>query len=76
MKDTDQMPFGKYSKHPDKRIMQDVPASYLLWLWNEGLNFETKLTDNRGKVARYIRENMSALQQEDKDTIIKKEFEK
>lgn len=28
--DTDPMPFGKYKGTP----MQDVPASYLHWLWS------------------------------------------
>jgi uncharacterized protein (DUF3820 family) len=60
--DTDLMPFGKYSKAPDgPRIMQDVPAEYLLWLWEEGCN-------NFG-VKKYIEDNLETLKQECPDWI-------
>ena len=44
--------------------MQDVPASYLHYLWTHGLR------ENKGSnVADYIRRNLSALQSENKDLI-------
>ena len=61
--DTDPMPFGK---HKDK-LMQDVPASYLLWLWYDGglkKEHESGLSGDRLAVARYIIENLHALMQE------------
>lgn len=56
---TDQspMPFGV---HKDKN-MEDVPASYLLWLHNENCR--------HAEVAAYIEENLSALKLEFPDTI-------
>lgn len=56
---TDQspMPFGV---HKDKK-MEDVPASYLLWLHNQGCR--------NPDVAAYIEESMSALTLECPDTI-------
>lgn len=78
---TDQspMPFGKYGPHGAGLKMQQVPARYLLWLWNYGLapggsspqDSRPELEEDRSAVREYIRENMSALQQEDPDTIIK-----
>lgn len=59
MKDTDPMPFGKYKGKP----MQDVPASYLHYLWTSGLS----KTDE--PVANYIRENIDALKKEHPDGI-------
>lgn len=56
--DDSKMPFGK---HAGTR-MQDVPASYLLWLWNEGIR--------PGDVREYIERNLSALEKEDPNTII------
>lgn len=57
--DTDAMPFGKHKGVP----MQDVPASYLHFLWTNGLSKDDK------PVANYIRANLSALQQENPDLI-------
>lgn len=55
------MPFGK---HRGQR-MEDVPAAYLLWLWNNGLK------DQPGKeVHGYVSENLDALQQEAPDVIV------
>ena len=60
--DTDQMPFGKYSKPPDgPRAMQDVPGDYLLWLWEQG-------TSHFG-VRQYIINNMNSLLEECPDFI-------
>lgn len=59
--DTDLMPFGKY-----KGIsMQDIPVSYLHYLWQNGMMSETKTSN----VADYISRNLLALKQEDKDKI-------
>lgn len=58
--DTSKMPFGKYRGEE----MQNVPASYLHWLWSNG-----KSGDKLCPVANYIRENLSALEQEYKDGI-------
>jgi hypothetical protein len=58
LKDTDIMPFGKYG--PDKgdpKPMQDVPASYLHWLWTNGKENETKTCP----VADYIKRNLTGL---------------
>jgi len=54
------MPFGKHKGEP----MQDVPASYLHWLWSNG-----KQSDKSCPVAAYIRENINALKQEHPDGI-------
>ena len=58
--DNDPMPFGKYEGKP----MQDVPASYLHWLWTSG-----KRDDKACAVANYIREHLDALALEHKDGI-------
>lgn len=42
--------------------MQDVPASYLHWLW-------TNSDDKSSPVIDYIRKNLSALKQEHPDGI-------
>lgn len=56
MDDQTPMPFGK---HKGKK-MEDVPASYLLWLRDQGTG---------GEVGQYIEDNMTALQQECPDYI-------
>lgn len=61
LSDTDEMPFGKYKN----TMMQDVPASYLHYLWTNGMSKETKTSN----VAKYIEDNLSALKQEKKDLI-------
>lgn len=53
------MPFGKHKGTP----MQDVPASYLFWLWTNGKEAE------KSPVADYIRENLDALKKEYPDGI-------
>lgn len=51
LKDTDPMPYGKH-----KGIaMANVPASYLLWLYDNCYNPD---------IRAYIRDNMDALKQE------------
>lgn len=59
LSDTDLMPFGKHKGIP----MQDVPAQYLHYLWQNGLKTENK------PVANYIRANISALEKENPDLI-------
>lgn len=60
LEDLDPMPFGKFKGN----LMQDVPASYLHWLWSNGLK-----EDKRSPVADYIRRNLAALKQEFADGI-------
>jgi uncharacterized protein (DUF3820 family) len=55
--DLSPMPFGKHKGQP----MQDVPASYLHWLWTEGCN--------NPQVSDYIKRNLSALKKESPDRI-------
>lgn len=55
--DTSPMPFGKHKGE----MMQDVPASYLHWLWTEG---EMKHQTKTDAVADYIYRNLNALKQE------------
>lgn len=60
LQDTDPMPFGKHTG----QAMQDVPASYLHWLWANG-----KQADKSCRVADYIRRNLSVLKDEYKNGI-------
>jgi len=60
LEDNDKMPFGKYRGEP----MQDVPASYLFWLWANG-----KEHDRQCPVADYIRRNLAGLEKEYPDGI-------
>ena len=60
LQDTDPMPFGKYKGQP----MQDVPASYLHWLWVNG-----KSSEKTCSVAGCIRRNLDALKKEHSDGI-------
>ncbi len=56
MSDQDIMPFGKYRGEK----MEDIPASYLLWLRESG---------HKGPVGDYIEENLAALMKECPDYI-------
>jgi uncharacterized protein (DUF3820 family) len=60
MSDIDLMPFGKYKDVP----MQDVPASYFHYLWQNGMK-----DDKRSPVADYIRKNLNALKTENPDLL-------
>ena len=67
LKDTDPMPFGKYGPKPrgEGKLMQDVPASYLFWLWTEkGME-----SDTADQVACYIRKHLELLKVEYPDGI-------
>jgi uncharacterized protein (DUF3820 family) len=63
--DDDPITFGKYKDTP----MGKVPASYLLWLWNEGMWRET-LSNRLDPCRCYIIKNFHALETECPDTII------
>ena len=64
IQDTDAMPWGKHKGVP----MQDVPASYLHWLWtNERDPMSRKAKTD--PVAAYIERNLAALQREHPDGI-------
>lgn len=70
--DTSLMPFGTYGPSSGKAlVMQDVPASYLHYLWVNGLKNKAHLpaTTNDVAVAHYIKKNLSALKKEHKDGI-------
>lgn len=60
LEDLDPMPFGTHRTKP----MQDVPASYLHWLWVNG-----KKDDKTCPVADYIRRNLYALAKEYPDGV-------
>ena len=60
LQDTDPMPFGKYKG----TLMQDVPASYLHWLWTNGGK-----EDKTSRVANYVKRNIVALKAEYEDGI-------
>lgn len=56
------MPFGK---HQGKRL-EDVPASYLLWLWDDGWWQRTN-----EPLGAYLLDALSALQQQSRDYILR-----
>lgn len=59
--DDSPMPFGKHRGEK----MSEVPASYLLWLWDNGIYQE------KGKpVHNYIAENFKALEMDAPDYIV------
>ena len=61
LEDTDPMPFGQHKGVP----LQDVPASYLHFLWQNGLKNELRTS----AVAHYIHRNIEALKKEYPDGI-------
>ena len=74
------MPFGKYAG--EGRKMENVPASYLLWLWDNGLyNFVLPrppfkpIDSGRDAVRRYIIANAAALTTEASDTIVRHQIQ-
>jgi len=70
---TDQspMPYGRAHRGV---AMEKVPASYLLWLWDD-CNMHSGdtrwMSEPQAAVANYIRQNFHALETECKDRIIK-----
>lgn len=67
LEDTDAMPYGIQHKN---KPMREVPAGYLHWFYYEkgGKEYITRVT-SAGQVSDYIRRNMNALKQDDKDLI-------
>jgi hypothetical protein len=66
--DTDLMPFGKFKGEP----LQDIPASYLKWLYDEmkpecGTNALGNINPNKQKIFNYIHNSMDAIRLELKD---------
>lgn len=54
--DEDWIPLGKYAPgRGDQRKLKDVPASYLLWLWDE------RLWNEKTPLAIYVYEAYNAL---------------
>jgi len=66
LRDTDGMPFGKYGPKPrgSGLTMKEVPASYLHYLWTNGLEH-----DRQSNVGNYIRTHLEALKKEHPDGI-------
>lgn len=70
--DLDPMPFGKYGPRPkgEGKLMQDVPARYLHWLWTEGglSKLRPSVTpehwESNDAVADYIKRNLDVLETE------------
>jgi len=62
LEDDSPMPYGKHKGQP----MEDVPVSYLHWLWEEGG------VDEKSPVGDYIRWCMDALKMENTDLIWKR----
>lgn len=42
--DSTKMPFGKYGPDGEQKILGDIPADYLLWLWDNGVFLEDRET--------------------------------
>lgn len=68
LNDQSRMPFGKHKG----KAMEDVPADYLLWLWDETdmHNREKQYTEDGFAVHDYIKENFASLETECKDRIV------
>lgn len=64
--DDDEITFGKYNGSK----MKDVPAGYLLWLWNNGMWKSNTLSQRTDPVREYIVANFHALETECPDIII------
>lgn len=58
--DYDRMPFGKYKNEK----MANVPAKYLLWLYDEWTQPNPRFSFVNEDVKAYIEENMYVLKQE------------
>lgn len=66
------MPFGKYAKTETR--MEDVPASYLLWLW-EKQGTTKPFGEAAEAVQAYIRDNLDCLKKEEADIIKRKSYD-
>lgn len=65
LNDTDLMPFGKYKG----KAMQDVPVSYLHWLWHNNTVNSFYVIE----VIDYIKRSLDALKSENKDLVWKRD---
>lgn len=63
------MHFGKYRG----RRIGDIPASYLLWWWNQTGRTKTKLRTEDGYLAQWIKKQLRDLEKEEPGVIILKE---
>ncbi len=63
--DTDPMPWGKHRG----QMMQEVPASYLHWLWHRDTIAMRPIKIKNDPVFDYIFRNLSALRKEYTDGI-------
>lgn len=61
-----------FGRHKGKPISK-VDASYLIWIWNNGMKNKTKLRGEDGNFARYIKKELYNLSREEPDMIIDKE---
>ena len=59
LEDNSPMPFGKHKNKP----MEEVPASYLLWLWDE-LDQDKILNKHQKAVQDYVKDNWDVLNKE------------
>ncbi len=61
MTDQSTMPFGK---HKGEKL-ENVPARYLLWLWDDGLHAQPERD-----LHKYIKDSFSVLETEARDYIV------
>jgi Putative quorum-sensing-regulated virulence factor len=66
MTDDDEITFGRYNGTK----IGKVPASYLLWLWNNGMWMANSRSQREDPVRIYIVKNFNALETECPDIII------
>lgn len=64
----DEITFGKYRG----TRMGDVPASYLLWLWNNGMWKQDTLSQRNDPIRKYIVEHFNSLERDCPDIIIER----
>lgn len=60
------MPFGMYGKHKLNKKMANVPARYLLWLWDQ-YQGKKPFGEEAKAVKDYIADNLDGLRKEVKD---------
>ena len=57
------MPFGMYGKHKLNKEMANVPADYLLWIYNQNAG-KKPFGEEAKAVQRYILDNLDAIKLE------------
>lgn len=68
--DNDLMPFGKYSsKGDDPRPISEVPASYLLWLYDKDNGLWQDNSDRNMPLRLWIEENYDGLRKDADDFV-------